>query len=312
MGKIIFCVVWTLLGGLVLCYLEGWHVLTAVYFLVQVLTTVGYGDVVVYSQHGRLFLSFYVLGTVLVLGTIVIELVDIMSSRNTKRLQEFIENRTRGVRMQENRTRGVGMQETNPVLLMFKLKSHQVDLFASFLKVFALCVVGTVFFALYESCSCSYGVTRVSGCEDGPTCAATGGNVKTWVDAWYMALVTLTTVGFGDQSPHSQIGRAFGMVWMTFGVVAMAHFASRFGEVFLHNQKNQRRLEVSSPSLFKQIDRNGSGALDRDEFLRYALVKFQLLSRTDVDGIDKLFDEINTKEKQELSYDDIKEYCDHE
>ena len=37
-------------------------------------------------------------------------------------------------------------------------------------------------------------------------CAETGGNVKTLVDAVYMAVISFSTVGFGDFTPDTKAG----------------------------------------------------------------------------------------------------------
>merc|ERR1719247_3185725 len=107
-------------------------------------------------------------------------------------------------------------------------------------------------------------------------CAATGGYVKTWTDAFYMSVITLTTVGFGDHAPRSEIGRAVGCVWMLFGVVATANFASAFGTLLIGAQKNDHRLghvteEILDEidNLFDAIDVDGSGSLSHDEVMQY-------------------------------------------
>jgi len=50
-----------LFGTCVYHVLEGWSYVTAFYFAVSTLTTVGYGDVYVHTDESRLFTAFYIL-----------------------------------------------------------------------------------------------------------------------------------------------------------------------------------------------------------------------------------------------------------
>merc|ERR1719240_2446594 len=119
-----------------------------------------------------------------------------------------------------------------------------------------------MFYGSKESCSCSYGATYIKGCiED--QCESTGGAMKGWIDCFYMSVITLTTVGFGDFSPKSISGRVFGCFWMALGVGAFANFVAEFGKVFL---TAQRRNQIqSSRAIFQRIDKDGSGFLGKDE-----------------------------------------------
>ena len=70
-------------------------------------------------------------------------------------------------------------------------------------------LVWTLFFGLYEGCTCSYGYTLVEGCVE-ERCEETGGTTKTLLDAVYMGVITFSTVGFGDYTPDTRLGRMIG------------------------------------------------------------------------------------------------------
>ena len=72
-------------------------------------------------------------------------------------------------------------------------------LYAGALFLLAI-AAGTVVFGVFENCSCSYGRTAIEGC-DPQNCEATGGSTRSVLDAFYLSCITLTTVGFGDQTP---------------------------------------------------------------------------------------------------------------
>ena len=39
-----------------------------------------------------------------------------------------------------------------------------------------------------------------------------------WLDSFYMSVITLATVGYGDYVPHTVLGKLFTMVYVLFGI----------------------------------------------------------------------------------------------
>jgi hypothetical protein len=247
-------------------------------------------------------MSAYVVGTILIIGTLLTEAMDTFVQKNT----EYLRKQLRRVqdKMQE---RYSARQRPLPPAP----PSEVFNLFVSFLLFAVFVGFGTIFYALYEGCSCSYGVSKIDGCLDHEyyACVATGGAVKTWIDAFYMAMITLTTVGFGDHSPKSWEGRIVGCVWMMLGVVVTANFASRFGQLILAENRDNRRIENVCREIFDSIDTNKDGTLDRLEFRSYALLKFGLVTQEDLDEIDQLFSTIDQDGSGELTFREVTEYC---
>ncbi len=60
-------------------------------------------------------------------------------------------------------------------------------------------------------------------------------------DALWWAIVTLTTVGFGDISPTSLGGRAIGVVLMFFGIGALGMFTATIAGVFVEKRLRKER-----------------------------------------------------------------------
>jgi potassium channel subfamily K len=291
---------WIYIGYVYARDMEGWSALTAIYVIVQIVTTVGYGDITVTSEEGKFFMAFYVILTILILGALVTDCVDSLLQNNASMLRKHIKQ----VQKKLN-------NEGGEIDLLGWLRDFEHLIVSAI--IFAIFVAfGTVFYATYEKCTCSYGVTRVEDCIDGVDriCEATGGYTKTWIDAFYMSVITLTTVGFGDHAPRSDIGRAVGCVWMLFGVVATANFASAFGALLIGAEKAQHRLGKVTEEIFEKMDKNHDGVIDRREFRTYALLKFGLVSYEDLDEIDNLFDTIDVDKSGTLSHDEVMAYCD--
>jgi voltage-gated potassium channel Kch len=47
-----------------------------------------------------------------------------------------------------------------------------------------------------------------------------------WLDAFYFCTVTLATVGYGDITPHTDLGKLFTIFYILFGIGILATFAN--------------------------------------------------------------------------------------
>merc|ERR1719162_477968 len=85
-----------------------------------------------------------------------------------------------------------------------KESHHELyDCLSAFGIFFVFVVGGAIFYMVAESCTCSYGVSQKANCIP-DDCVATDGYTKNFGEAIYMAVITLTTVGFGDFTPKSK------------------------------------------------------------------------------------------------------------
>lgn len=72
-----------------------------------------------------------------------------------------------------------------------------------------------------------------------------------WVDAFYFCTVTLATVGYGDITPKTEVGKLFTSFYILGGVGIIATFAS----LMLKNAALQRELKrQAKKSKEKKID----------------------------------------------------------
>ncbi len=77
-----------------------------------------------------------------------------------------------------------------------------------------------------------------------------GGQINHFVDAIYWALVTLSTVGYGDITPHTDEGRFVALVLMMSGVAVVAFFTSIIVSAF-----NEQIEDIQQHRLFKDLKR---------------------------------------------------------
>ncbi len=67
-----------------------------------------------------------------------------------------------------------------------------------------------------------------------------------WLDAFYFSTITLTTVGYGDITPHTDVGKLFTVFYVLIGIGIIATFAN----LFLKNAISRRAI--------KQNDKNNN------------------------------------------------------
>jgi voltage-gated potassium channel len=69
-------------------------------------------------------------------------------------------------------------------------------------------------------------------------------NIKDAEDALWWAVVTMTTVGYGDKFPVSTEGRAIAVLLMTGGVGLFGVFSGSVAAWFLQPQSQQREMDI--------------------------------------------------------------------
>lgn len=67
-----------------------------------------------------------------------------------------------------------------------------------------------------------------------------------WLDSFYFTIVTLTTVGYGDLSPQTAVGKLFTMLYIVLGLSIISSFIVLLAE---HQQANR-------PNLREKLSRN--------------------------------------------------------
>ncbi len=61
-----------------------------------------------------------------------------------------------------------------------------------------------------------------------------------WLDAFYFAVITLTTVGYGDFYPQTDIGKLFTIFYVISGIGLMFSFIDAFYEFRVTSRRNRR------------------------------------------------------------------------
>ncbi len=69
-------------------------------------------------------------------------------------------------------------------------------------------------------------------------------NITSFFDVIWFSLVTVTTVGYGDISPNTVLGRVFGILLLLFGVIAFAGVSGKVASVLFDRQLKRDRGRV--------------------------------------------------------------------
>jgi voltage-gated potassium channel Kch len=247
----------------------------AVYFQIQILTTVGYGDVVPHHFAGKLFTSVYVLVAIVMITAVVTQAVD-----------QFLKS----TKAKVNVKMGAGSEHAEHP------GSKYVKLLLNVAFFLAVSAVGVVY-ALYFPEEFIKPNTNTNIGEEPEQ--------NEIADAIYIVIITMTTVGFGDIYPRSNQGRIVMTVWMVAGVAATANLIGSLTDTLLKIKANLRLTELNS-QLLEEIDTSGDGEVSKYEFLIFMLKKHDLVSDDTIMDIEENFDVLDKDGSGHLSSDDLK------
>merc|ERR1719247_1882957 len=111
----------------------------------------------------------------------------------------------------------------------------------------------------------------------------------------------MLSVGYGDISPKSQVGRLFALIYITIGVVALMNVISSLYEI---NTKYSKRRLTSLKALL-QMDRDGNGEVNLAEFQLFMLKHMGKFSDADLRMTREQFVQLDKMGDGLLNADDI-------
>lgn len=208
---------------------------TALYLIVQIVTTIGYGDVTPTTDLHRILVALYVILALVVLAYFLNNAVKMLTDREEELMQKVIEQ------AQGN------LEDIHAQHMDDRLSGKKMQFLKSTLLFLSYIAFGTIFYATYEGCSCGYGVTAIDNCDDSTyeKCSKDGGQVKNYARAFYFSVITMTTVGFGDFTPMTVVGRYVGIFWMLTGVAITANWVGQLTSLFLEHSDHAEKKKLT-------------------------------------------------------------------
>jgi len=296
-GLVLAIMMWVaLFGGLVLftniIMFESPHfdevrpltIIECTYFMTQIITTVGYGDITPAKRRGQIFVGLYLLFAFFVIALLVSEMQAVVIHRINK-YREHLERKTSAWKEKIQGTTGLqllgesleGQAAARPKSqshLNLKPEKPEIGNFILSLVIFAfVSTVWILFFHYYP------------------------GEEKPLLEATYMALITLTTVGFGAVTPVTEGGMVFSAFMMFIGTASLVCVVTEFSGYVLELAE----WEAWNPKKFQedltQFYTNLGHELSEVDFLTFTLVQKKILDKEEIDAIRQAYEELRPKGK---------------
>ena len=129
-----------------------------------------------------------------------------------------------------------------------------------------------------------------------------------FVDSLYMSTMTASSIGFGDLSPKSDIGRLFFVVWMIGGYVIVASSIREISQLYLELKERQAEKRILNRKVGVEtlgMDGDGDGVVDKFEYLSHMVVVLGKMDVYEVREIMKRFHELDVTGDGKLSKEDF-------
>jgi potassium channel subfamily K len=282
-----------------------WTFLESMYFAVQTFTTVGYGDYTPKTDGGKIFVCFYIHLALVCIAVAVSNIMDNITrvaAEARKRAQK--DAMKKGVQKKsapkEEEESGLFHEPTKAEKRWAQRKRFLMFLF---LHVGTL-VGGGLIFAYAED-------WEEAGVE---------GN--TFVNGFYFAVVTMTTVGYGDITAQDPLSMAAAVFVMLFGVPIIGVTLQELTGMIFAAEKEELELELVgglNHSHFESMldfttelatacgtpAKGKDGKISRFEFLCFTLVKNDVVEMENIEIAMKNFNDLDADGSGELEVGDL-------
>ncbi|CAK9200421.1 unnamed protein product [Sphagnum troendelagicum] len=245
-------------------------VVDALYFTIVTLTSVGYGDITPNSTSAKLFTCVFVFIGFGLIGVLVSGAANYLVEKQERILVQKVYNK---YRWQADK---VSIGDDGVVTAQWKAIIAGVI-------VLVLFVLGVLVLHYLEHMS--------------------------FINAFYCVCVTVTTLGYGDQSFNTKAGRIFATFWILLSTVCVAQFFLYLAEV----RTEERQHEIAhwalcrhtTPSDLEAADLDGNGVVSKAEFVLYKLKECGKIEQSDVVDFLKEFDALDYDHSGTLCHSDV-------
>mmetsp|Transcript_70537 Transcript_70537/g.206432 ORF Transcript_70537/g.206432 Transcript_70537/m.206432 type:complete len:382 (+) Transcript_70537:143-1288(+) len=293
----------------------------ALYIMVQILTTVGYGDECPAKDGGFIFTSIFVLTAVGVLSSIVSAVTEVVISTQDRlikdtlgkvdmgELKNHIRDRLSRSNINEDSPKDgqsrVLVPEDGPEIrpkssTRVGFQASALDMHPSttgFIRAALIWLVfviaGVLFYINYP------------------------GEEFEVIEAIYMSIITLTTVGFGDMTPRTRGGRIFAIFWMLFGVASFANMVGKFAACSMAQDRIRKLdadtlLDIQADDFYRKNHPPSADGrppkVTRADFVMFMMKQMGILDESIVETLSQNFDDLDRDGSGYLDTADINSY----
>lgn len=308
--------VWILVGVVVGVGMQGWDYATSFYVIVQICTTVGYGDQSMGDAYHLFMIVYIFIGTVVTAG-VISEVVDAILTTAVAEEKAFFKKVVEKEKAFFGKDQSAdpaatghgGAANAHHVHMKAALKRQGMDTLRALAGLVFGLLLWALFFSIYEECTCSYDADKIEGCDGTSfeTCEATGGKQMSFLAAVYFGVVTFSTVGFGDYTPHTHLGRIVATFGMLLGVGSYVNFVTSSSSLITSLKSHARKAKKLNIKLFRKLDANKTNYVTREEFRNFFLVSQGIVSEEQLHFIDHAFDSMDKKKTGILEIDEVED-----
>lgn len=126
------------------------------------------------------------------------------------------------------------------------------------------------------------------------------------LDTFYFAIITLTTVGFGDLAPKSQPGRLLCSFVLPMGVMVLTIVLGLVSEELPQVGKGgEKTIKDLLGELRAVIEQDDDGTVTEEEYLLFCLIREQKVDEETLSILRKQFQALDADKSGELDEDDV-------
>ncbi|XAR72434.1 hypothetical protein NMG60_11019063 [Bertholletia excelsa] len=247
-------------------------VVDALYFCIVTMCTIGYGDITPSSTATKLFSMMFVL--------VGFGFIDILLSGMVSYVLDLQEKYLlRNVK--------IDGKEDNPKSYIIDVKKGRMRIrmkVALALGVVVLCI--------------GIGAFVMHFLED-----------LVWLDSFYLSVMSVTTVGYGDRAFKSMPGRIFASIWLLVSTLAVARAFLYLAEARVDKRHRTMAKWVLGQDMtisqFLAADIDNNGFVSKSEYVIYKLKEMGKVSDKDIMLISQKFDHLDTGHCGKISLADL-------
>merc|ERR1712137_389350 len=268
-----------LLGGMIIFYLcqmnqaeeDQWSMLDCLYFSVVTVSTVGYGDLTPTTSLGRWFAIFYMLVGIGLVGLALGIVGGFLMARQEALLMKAVE--TAGKKRKAKK----------------KLSPTQWRLIGALGILVTFVGIGAIGFYFLDDMK---------------------DNGLTATDAFFLAVQTVTTVGYRSPTIQNTATQWFAIPYILISTLLVAAALGTFADVFIERQQEKMAERILKADFDLEailaMDTDGDASIDMAEFLEYMLVKMGKVSKIDIEKVKNQFRELDVGNSGALDAEDIR------
>lgn len=248
-------------------------IVDALYFCIVTMCTIGYGDITPNSTATKLFSILFVL--------VGFGFIDILLSGMVSYVLDLQENHLlRAVK-------GRGEKDARSYIIDVKKGRMRI-------RMKVALALGVVFLCVGLGVGVLHFVERLG-----------------WLDSFYLSVMSVTTVGYGDRAFKTLHGRIFAAIWLLVSTLAVARAFLFLAEARVDKRHRKMANWVLGQDMtvaeFLAADIDNNGFVSKSEYVIYKLKEMGKVSEKDIMQVSEKFDRLDTGNCGKITLADLME-----